>query len=439
MPQRREQLRQAVGEALRHLRTQGHFSLDEIQRQTAEVGVRVTRSHLSRVETGQAELTLSRFLALLRTLGENAFPVLDRLEALLDKDQDRASLLKQAREAQKRGEVHLAARFFRSAFSSPTQEDLGECAGLWARAEAALGRWEAVERLLGRLQAPLGTDSTPLFLGLAVACLGRANPALALGLARGAGRKGLSELVASACYLASGNVRRADEGACAASAEAREIQGLAGIVVAEARRQAGFCRGAVEAALKAAEQARPGAERIEAWLVLARSYGDVRRPAAGLSILAKGSHQAREAGLPELLARCHLEAQRLWKLEGQPKEAREAGRAARALLTRIGADRRTPRHLPLQGLFSSAAAGLDHLLEPEQGGKIAHALQTNIGLDPQADDRHPRGPSGGDVQSGVADQHNLAGVDFKTLQGQKDQIRGRFSPGYFVPSGDDSD
>ena len=48
MARRTDDLRLAVGAALRRLRNQGHFSLDDIQRGTSEHGVRVTRSHLSR-------------------------------------------------------------------------------------------------------------------------------------------------------------------------------------------------------------------------------------------------------------------------------------------------------------------------------------------------------------------------------------------------------
>jgi len=84
MARRTDDLRLAVGAALRRLRNQGHFSLDDIQRGTSEHGVRVTRSHLSRVETGQAELSLPRYLALVRVLGEPAGEVTESLAALVD-------------------------------------------------------------------------------------------------------------------------------------------------------------------------------------------------------------------------------------------------------------------------------------------------------------------------------------------------------------------
>lgn len=434
MGQRRDQLRRALGDTLRGLRQAGQFSLDEIQRQTAEVGVRVTRSHLSRVETGQAELTLPRFLALLRALGENGVPVLERLEALLEPVESREELLSRAVASRRRGDPHTAARLYRCLFAQEDPEGLAEHATAWLGAEAGLGRWEAAERVLRRLALPWGSNPAPLLLALAVAGLGRAHPSLALALAEGAARERLAQAVAAACWLASGNPRRADELAGAADSGSP-----ATLVVAEARRQSGFARAAAQAALKAAEQARSGAERAEAWLVLARTQGDLRRPAAGLAALAKAIPLARESGLPELLARCHAEAHRLWKQDGQMAEARLAARSSRALITRCGADRRTPRFLPLQALFGAALSLWDPSLQPEQSGQIAHALQAGVGGEPQPDHGDPGGAAGGGVESGVADQHGLFRPGAQTLQGENHQIGGRLAPGHFVPAGQGGD
>jgi ATP/maltotriose-dependent transcriptional regulator MalT len=94
---------------------------------------------------------------------------------------------------------------------------------------------------------------------------------------------------------------------------------------------------------------------VEARLALARAEGAARRPAAGLRALDQARALARESARPDLLALCHREAERLWKLEGDREAARQALRAARAIWRRCTADRHPPRNLPLHGLFHLGA------------------------------------------------------------------------------------
>ncbi len=48
------------------MRVRRRLSLDDVEQLTRETGVRVTRSHLSRVETGCADIAVPRLLCLLR-------------------------------------------------------------------------------------------------------------------------------------------------------------------------------------------------------------------------------------------------------------------------------------------------------------------------------------------------------------------------------------
>ncbi|HNX20504.1 MAG TPA: hypothetical protein PKG80_09580, partial [Acidobacteriota bacterium] len=99
----RIELRRAVGRALQQVRREGRLSLDDVEQASDAEGMRITRSHLSRVENGQADLALPRFLCLMRAVGEPPGAVVDGLAALFDKKGDDAPAL------ERRGFEALAA------------------------------------------------------------------------------------------------------------------------------------------------------------------------------------------------------------------------------------------------------------------------------------------------------------------------------------------
>ncbi len=248
MTRRTDDLRLAVGHALRRLRNQGQFSLDDVQRGTSEQGMRVTRSHLSRVETGQSELSLPRYLALVRVLGEPAGEVTEALAALIDhaREPDPPEGDPVAR-AMRLGDPVRAASLLRSV-AARGERELGDAAlAFWADAEAALGRWSACERALSMALGPALPGEPRSLLRLAVAHLGAGRPGLAFALGR-ASRSGSAAGLAleAAALLEAGRTREAAEllGAGAATAAAP----LQLLLLGEARRREGQPRAALDRA-----------------------------------------------------------------------------------------------------------------------------------------------------------------------------------------------
>ncbi|MCU0229916.1 MAG: helix-turn-helix domain-containing protein [Acidobacteria bacterium] len=354
MTRRTDDLRLAVGHALRRLRNQGQFSLDDVQRGTSEQGMRVTRSHLSRVETGQSELSLPRYLALVRVLGEPAGEVTEALAALIDhaREPDPPEGDPVAR-AMRLGDPVRAASLLRSV-AARGERELGDAAlAFWADAEAALGRWSACERALSMALGPALPGEPRSLLRLAVAHLGAGRPGLAFALGR-ASRSGSAAGLAleAAALLEAGRTREAAEllGAGAATAAAP----LQLLLLGEARRREGQPRAAL-AALRAAAERNPGeVPRAEIKTAEARALADLRKTGPGLRAAHEARAVARRLARPELLARVHLDAARLHRLAGEADESRAALRAARILLGRLGADRRAPRGLPMQALWLAA-------------------------------------------------------------------------------------
>lgn len=346
----REELRNAVGHALRRVRESWKLSLDDVEQASGEHGVRITRSHLSRVENGQADLALPRFLALMRAVGEPASGMVESLDALLDPAHDDGDDLEsRGRAALAAHDAATAARLLRRAARGSAVPLARAALFDWARAEAALGRWQAAAHAF---RLALARDARPgpaTVLRLAVSALGSAQPGLALALVRGLDAPGgTGALVAAAARLESGD---GDEAPPAEAAPPLSWLGL--ILRSEARRRSGQPRAARTAAEQALAGARTGVVAIEAALAAARADGDMRRPAAGLHALDRARALARATGIPDLLARAHLEAERLHKLNGDRTAARDAGRAARAIARRHQADAAAPRSLPLHGLFLS--------------------------------------------------------------------------------------
>ena len=353
MARRTDDLRLAVGAALRRLRNQGHFSLDDIQRGTSEHGVRVTRSHLSRVETGQAELSLPRYLALVRVLGEPPGEVTESLAALVDGSREPGGPGDDPVElAMRIADPVRAASLFRGAMARRAEALADDALARWADAEAALGRWAACERALSIALGPAAPGEPRRLLRLAVAHLGAGRPGLAFALGR-ASRGGTAAGLAleAAALLEAG--RTADAAHALESAGAGADDGLGLLLLGEARRRGGQPRAALHALHGALGRAAGGVSRAEIRIAEARVLGDLRRTGPGLRAAHEARTLARRLGRPELLARSHVEAARLHRLAGETGEAGAALRAARVLLGRLGADRRAPRALPLQALWAA--------------------------------------------------------------------------------------
>ncbi|MDQ7088451.1 MAG: helix-turn-helix transcriptional regulator [Acidobacteriota bacterium] len=207
MHPRQQTLRSTLGRALRHIRLEGRLSLDDVERATRGEGVRVTRSHLSRVETGQADITLSRYLSLLRALGEGVGETTARLAALLDED-----LLEGAggrvrwRQALAAGDLLGATRVLR-ALHARSQPALDRPSlRSWGRAEAALGRWNAACHVL-RLALP-SAPSRGDVLALATAQIGGGQAAVAGLLVAGLRPDPLTRLVGAISHLATAHSSR---------------------------------------------------------------------------------------------------------------------------------------------------------------------------------------------------------------------------------------
>lgn len=354
----REELRRAVGRALRSFRQGWRLSLDDVEQASATMGVRITRSHLSRVENGQADLALPRFLCLMRAVGEPPADVVESLDGLLDQDAGApGDLHARAAALLERGEPAAAAHLLRQAARStetPLPRPALEC---WAHAEAAIGRWSAAAAALRRALAPLGETDAHLLLTCATASLGAGQPGVALPLVRAAGESRLATLIVECCCLlesaaqADTVVVRIDQHLSSGPPLPRA---LALIVKSEFHRRRGQLRAAARLAAQAREIGAGTVAGVEAGLALARAESDAGRRTAGLAALDDARRLARESSRPDLLARCHREAERIWTLLGDRDAARQAQRAARAIWRRHAADRQPPRSLPLHGLMCLA-------------------------------------------------------------------------------------
>lgn len=363
MAGRQEELKRAVGMALRRLRNRGEFSLDDIQRGTTAEGMRVTRSHLSRVENGQAELSLPRFLALVRTLGEPPGEVAESLAALLDgADRSPEEQLLCAREAMHLPDPARVAGVLRSVAARLPGEVPPPMLEVWARAEVALGRWTAAARALSMALAPASRPfvARPL-LRLAVAHLGAGRPGLALSLARTGTGEAATTAIEAAARLEAGITTTGPPGT-AVSEQSLETTTL--LVIAEGRRRAGMGREAMRALRVALDRQEGDLLKGEALILEARVSADLRRLGPGLRAGHEARAIARRLSRPELLVRAHAEMARLSRIAGEPEEARAATRAAKILLARHGADRSAPRLLPLQALYAAA-----RLLDGEDGSE----------------------------------------------------------------------
>ncbi len=261
MHSRQQTLRSTLGRALREIRLAGRLSLDDVERATTSHGPRVTRSHLSRVETGQADITLSRYLSLLRALGEGAGRTTAHLAALLDEDLlEGAEGSARWRRALASGDLLLATRVLR-ALHARNQPPLDRATlRTWGEAEAGLGRWHAAAHVL-RLALPSSPARRDV-LALATAQIGAEQTAVACLLAMGLRQDRLSRLLESVSRLASGRRREALEIAESICEQGEkglpdDLTALATVVRAESFRRQQRHRAAFTLARRAVELASP--------------------------------------------------------------------------------------------------------------------------------------------------------------------------------------
>ncbi|RMG48176.1 MAG: hypothetical protein D6718_02500 [Acidobacteria bacterium] len=355
-------VRIAIGDLLRRMRREERLSLDEVERLTRAVGVRVTRSHLSRVETGQADLALPRFLALMRALGRprgGAAEAVDALLAAVGIVPAPGGEPDPAPEAAADGEPDPAA--VAGALRVEAARGLigrrgASLARRLAAAEAALGRWRAAERALERALDLAPDSSAPvLFLQLAVAAAARGRPLYSAVIAEGAARMlpVTARLVRAQAEIAAGRPLAAVESLYGARLP-EEAHLLADTLAAEGYLAAGHPRTAWRIASRdPAAEADPAA-RAEFLLARARCARGIRRPTAGLRALSKARRLAREARLPELVARIEMEAGRCHRAAGDPGRARASSRTGTAILRRLSADRPLPGGGAWQSLLRAA-------------------------------------------------------------------------------------
>ena len=279
-----QELRRAVGRALRGVREKGSFSLDDLARASREEGVNVSRSHLSRVENGEADLSLPRFLVLMRVLGEARDAVLDDLDARLAAGSaPLETLLSEARAFRSQNEHERSVERISAAFVSQPEALDEDDLGCWLRAEAALGRWRSAARVaqLRLSRRGLADEGVALMEG-AVALLGSGQLRAALAFSRAALPHGEARARATegAGLLALDRPAAALERADSTSlgSPLRLGEGLALIVASGCYRAIEKPRAAVHAAGCAVEMDLPEPARAEARLALARAEGALRRP-----------------------------------------------------------------------------------------------------------------------------------------------------------------
>ncbi len=355
-------IRQRLGKALRQLRHRGHLTLDEVATSSGQLAVRISRSHLSRVEQGQSDIALSRFLSLMLVLGHPASQVAEELAPIVTTEfQNGPSRCRRPAKLLKKGPEHATQAFRRAGFGRERRLE-PEALTCWGLAESALGRWQIAGRLFARCLPARGAV-TPA-ARLTIACIGQDLPGLARVLVSAIEREQLmaGALLRGACLLASGGDPTAaarvlsslgTKGAPAA------LRALASGLAAEAFRRARQPKAALAAAETACHEASSPIVRADLLRIHARALGALRRPQAGLRLLSKARALARKNQQTDLLIGVHLEAERLSIRAGQRGEARAFRRAARALLSRTGADRKAPRELPLHGLLAAFGEGTE--------------------------------------------------------------------------------
>lgn len=373
MAELQKDARARLGQELRRMRAESGATLDEAERITRMQGMRVTRSHLSRVENGQADLSVLRFLSLMGAFGK---PVGSAAEELLapvhGAIEDPSELARRASSLLREHSPDLAANLLRAALS-PLETPLSpELPLLWGWAEARLGRWRAAFRIL--VPRIVGRRPDPALLStscVAALATGRGGIARSFAWAVRHDQPAFGCLLEAALALADGDPgrclsrlddvaaapsRRADRGDTAAFrhpealALQRVLRGLAYMMSGQDK----------IAARTLGEHPEPAglAPAVAAgWRVaqarLARNTGSGKRAVANLeAALAR----IRQHGLPDYVARLQLERAEVLRDLGRRGPSAAAERAAAAIIRRYGSDREIcASGLPIHGLMELAA------------------------------------------------------------------------------------
>ncbi len=355
----RESLRIAFGQALRRLRQEGSFSLDDVQHATAAQGLPVTRSHLSRVETGTADLNLPRFLVLLRALGASPSAVTEGLSGLLDGQQVSSDEPPDAAwNALRDGDAARAAEMWRRGAHAITSHDLATL-GAWAHCEARLGRWHRADEVLQRITAPDDEIAAQLAVRRCAMLLAGGHPTWAILMARAASESPAGRSAIATCALASGDADRTLSLVGGADTADWPVhwRRLAAVLAAGAFRLRGQRRAALQWLTTALEGGSHDWIRAEALLLQASLCSERAHLRTALAAIDASRSIARQLAAPALLARCHDAAAWLSREYGEAREARDAERAAQAVRRRAQAEPPFDASWPLLALH--AAAGED--------------------------------------------------------------------------------
>jgi transcriptional regulator with XRE-family HTH domain len=350
-----DELRRRLGRVLRRMRDQGGATLDEVDRITGAAGVRVTRSHLSRVENGEAELSVSRFLALMGAFGK---PVGLAAEELLStqsgsrEDENPVELARRSAAWLDTGDPAAACHRLRAAFAgrgvAPADAGL---LWLWSRAEARLGRWRAAfDATILRLAGPRPHPGLLASAAAAALASGRTGLARALAelVAQAAGEAGA--LLGAACALADGEpsaaLARLDGAVAARPADWDRL------LRADAYRRTGHMRSAQRMLAPLSRAGVAPLVAVEALRARARVERDAGKAGQALALADQALPRARRLGIPDLVMRVQRERADLLDARGGRRDASAARRAAGAIARRAGADPSiVGSELPLHGLL----------------------------------------------------------------------------------------
>lgn len=355
----RESLRIAFGQALRRLRQEGSFSLDDVQHATASQGLAITRSHLSRVETGNADLNLPRFLVLLRALGASPSAVTEGLCGLLDGQQLLSDpSVDTAWSALRDGDAARAAEVWRRGAHAIPTDDLATL-GAWAHCETRLGRWHRADDVLQRITAPSDETAIHLAVRRCAMLLAGGHPTWAGLMARASGESPAGRSALATCALAAGDADRTLNivGGTDTAEWPLTWRRLAALLTAAAFRLRGQRRAALQWLVAALEGGSLDWVHAEALLLQASLCADRAAARTALAAIDSARSIARGLAAPALLARCHDAAAALSRQYGEAREARDAERAAQAVRRRAQAEAPFESSWPLLALH--AAAGDD--------------------------------------------------------------------------------
>lgn len=366
------ELRQRIGRVLREMRDQGGATLDEVDRITGQSGVRVTRSHLSRVENGEAELSVSRFLSLMGAFGRPVGAAAEELHGVQSGPaaaEPPEALARRANAHLRDGDPAAACRALRAALGTRTAEADPGLVWLWARAEVRLGRFGAafgatILRLAGAAPPP-GLLTAAAVTGLAsgrpgvsralAGLVAEPEPATA-ALLQAAGALAVGDVRSAVNHLeAMAGSREADPGSEWATAAARLLR-------AEAYRRGRHLRSAQRLLGEAVEAPKGDPLAAVEWLRLrARIELDRGRRSQASMLTDQALAKARRLGIPDLLRRVQLERADLLAACGRRKDAAAARRAADGLARRNGSDGDVQAaELPLHLLLELVPVSLPH-------------------------------------------------------------------------------